>query len=131
MNILAVCGASVITSVLALMLKKHGSELSFILAVCSVTLIAAYILSCVVLSIEEIKDIIQKSQINSRYIEIILKCVGICFLTEFSCDCCKDAAQSALSGVVLLSGRICILITALPLFTEFLDFALSLSGGSI
>ena len=131
MNILAVCGASVITAVLALMLKKHGSELSFILAVCSVTLIAAYILSCVVLSIEEIKNIIQKSQINSRYIEIILKCVGICFLTEFSCDCCKDAAQSALSGVVLLSGRICILITALPLFTEFLDFALSLSGGSI
>ena len=131
MNILAVCGASVITSVLALMLKKHGSELSFILAVCSVTLIAAYILSCVVLSIEEIKNIIQKSQINSRYIEIILKCVGICFLTEFSCDCCKDAAQSALSGVVLLSGRICILITALPLFTEFLDFALGLSGGSI
>lgn len=131
MNILAVCGAAVIASILAVLLKKQGSEYSFILTVCSVTLIVTYVLSSVVLSLTSVREIFQKTNLNNRYIEILLRCVGICFLTEFSCDCCKDASQSALSGVVLMAGRICVLITSLPLFTEFLNLALSLSGGRI
>lgn len=129
MNILAVCGAAVLTSILAVLLKRQGAEYSFILVICAVTLIVTYIMSSVVFSIDAVKDIFQKSNFNSKYIEIILKCIGICFLTEFSCDCCKDASQNALSGVVLMSGRICVLITSLPLFLEFLEMALSLSGG--
>ena len=43
----------------------------------------------------------------------------------------KDASQNALSSAVLISGRICVLITALPLFEEFLNLALMLSGGEV
>lgn len=130
MNIIGVCTAAVIASILAVVLKKSGAEYSFILTVCAVCLILTYILTSVVLSLSTIGDIFAKAGITEKYIVILLKCVGICFLTEFSCDCCKDASQNALSSVVLLSGRICVLITALPLFEEFLSLTLLLSGGS-
>lgn len=131
MNIVGVCSAAVIASVLAVVLKKSGAEYSFILSVCTVALVLTYILSAVVASVTEIEEIFARSQMNEKYIVILLKCVGICFLTEFSCDCCKDSSQSALASVVLISGRICVLITALPLFEEFLDLALTLSGGEV
>jgi len=118
-------------SMIALILKKQGSEFSLIIIVAIVTMISAYLLSNIVLSLDFINKIISGANINSGYIKILLKCIGICFLTEFTCDCCKDASQSAISGAVLLCGRVCVLITALPLFSEFLSFAVQLSGGSV
>lgn len=131
MNIISVCAAAVVTSFLAVVLNKHGCEYSFILTIASVTMIFIYILSNVVLSIEYIEDIFKKTSINTEYIAILLKCIGICFVTEFSFDCCKDASAQALSGIVLLCGRISVLVTALPLFTEFLGITLQLSGGKV
>ena len=131
MNIISVCAAAVLASFLAVLLKKQGYEYSFILTVSSITLIVVYILSSVIMSIGYIEEIFNKTTLNKEYLLILLKCIGICFVTEFTCDCCKDASQQALSGVVLLGGRVCVLITALPLFTEFLSIALQLSGGSV
>lgn len=131
MNIIGVCSAALIASVLATVLKKSGAEYSFILTVSASALVFVYVLSVVVTSLTQIGEIYARSQMNEKYIVILLKCVGICFLTEFSCDCCKDASQNALSSAVLISGRVCVLITALPLFEEFLNLALMLSGGEV
>ncbi len=131
MNILSVCAASVVASLFAVVLKKQGFEYSFILTLTSITLIVIYIISSVVLSIDYIKEVFAKTQLSTEYLVVLLKCIGICFVTEFTCDCCKDASQQALSGTVLLCGRISVLVTALPLFTEFLSMALKLSGGTV
>jgi len=128
---MSVCGAAVAASLLAVILKKQGMEYSFILTICAVTMLFVYILSSIVVSVDYIKGIFDRTEINKSYLTILLKCIGICFITEFTCDCCKDASQQALSGTVLLCGRISVLITALPLFTEFLSIALRLSGGSV
>ena len=125
------CAACVLSSLLALLLKKQGSDLSVILVLCTVTLIISYILSDIALSVDAVKEIFKQTDMNSDYLKVLLKCIGICFITEFTCDCCKDASQSALCGTVLLCGRICVLLTALPLFTSFLDISLKLSGGSV
>lgn len=129
MNIICICAAAVVSSVLAVLLKKHNAEYSLILTVCAVALIMMYVISSVVVAVSGIEDVFAKSNLNTVYIEILLKCVGICFITEFTCDCCKDASQSALSSVVLMSGRICVLLTSFPLFEEFLSLALDLTGG--
>lgn len=131
MNIYLVCAFSVVVAIMAVLLKKYGSEYSFALSVCSVAIILLYILSSVITAVDTAVNMFSGTGINTNYLQILLKCVGICFLTEFSCDCCKDASQGALSNTVLMAGRICVLITALPLFTEFLNLSLNLSGGSI
>lgn len=131
MNIISICAAGVVASILAVFLKKNNAEYSLILAVSGVVLIGVYILSSVVVALISVDEIFDRTNLDTKYIEVLLKCLGVCFLTEFSCDCCKDASQNALSSMVLLSGRICVLITALPLFEEFLELALSLSNGGI
>ncbi len=131
MNISLVCGCAFVAAIVTVLLKKYSFEYSFIISICAVSLICLYILASVLPSLDSINSIINNSGLDSNYLKIMLKCVGICFLTEFSCDCCKDASQTALSNAVLTSGRICVLLTALPLFREFLDFVLKLSGGSV
>ncbi len=129
MNVFSICISCVVASVLSLLLKKQNAEYSLILTVATATLVITCIMSEILIVVSGIKDIMKVAGVNSDYIVILLKCVGICFLTEFSCDCCKDASQNTLSTVVLISGRICILVAAFPLFEEFLSLSLSLSRG--
>ena len=131
MNVISICVAAVISSVFAVLLKKYNAEYSLILGICTLTLIISYIISSVVIAVSNIKEIFVTSTLSLSYLEILLKCIGICFITEFTCDCCKDASQNALSYAVLFSGRLCVLVTSLPLFKEFLSLALNLTVGAV
>lgn len=131
MNVISICVAAVISSVFAVLLKKYNAEYSLILGICTLTLIISYIISSVVIAVSNIKEIFATSTLSLSYLEVLLKCIGICFITEFTCDCCKDASQNALSYAVLFSGRLCVLVTSLPLFMEFLSLALNLTVGAV
>ena len=49
---------------------------------------------------------------------ILLKTLGVCFLTQLSADSCRDAGEGALAAKVELAGKLFIVILALPLFQQ-------------
>jgi len=126
---LTVCAAGIVASVLALILKKNNAEYSFILTVSASAMIIMYIAGALIEAVSGVKDLFASSNMSVTYLTLLLKCVGICFLTEFTCDTCKDAGQAALADIVLFSGRIFVLVSALPLFSELLNIVTELSGG--
>lgn len=129
MSSLTVCAAGIIASILAIVLKKYNVEYSFILTISASAIIITYIAGALIEAVSGIKDIFAMSNMSVTYLTLLLKCVGICFLTEFTCDTCKDAGQAALSDIVLFSGRMLVLVSALPLFSELLNMVINLSGG--
>ena len=58
-----------------------------------------------------------------------MKTLGICFLTQFAVDSCKDAGESALASKVELAGKVTVVVMALPLFQSIASTAVSLVGG--
>ena len=131
MSILSVCAAALVASILAVVLKRHNAEYSLILTLGAVTIICVTVISEIALTLTGVSSLIKSAGVNQKYIKILFKCIGICFLTEFTCDTCKDASQTALSSIVLMAGRICTLVAALPLFEEFIELSLNLSGGKL
>lgn len=129
MSAVTVCAAGVIASILAIVLRKNNAEYSIILTVCTCAILVSYIAGALIEAISGVKEIFSASDMSATYLTILLKCVGICFLTEFTCDTCKDAGQATLSNIVLFGGRIFVLISALPLFSELLGMVKELSGG--
>ena len=67
--------------------------------------------------------------ISGEYGVILLKTLGVCFLTQLSADSCRDAGEGALAAKVELAGKLFIVILALPLFQQIAGSALSLIGG--
>ncbi len=129
MSAITICSAGIIASILAIVLKKNNTEYSIILTVCASAVMVTYLAGVIIESVGGIKEIYTQSGLSESYISLMLKCVGICFLTEFTCDTCKDAGQASLAGIVLFGGRISVLILTLPLFSELLAIVLELSGG--
>ncbi len=131
MSILVVSLIGVTTAVLSLSLRRHNAEISIIIAIVGSIIIFVSVLLNLSGAYETVKSILKVSSVNTTYISILLKSVGICFLTEFASDCCLDAGQRALANNIAIAGKVIILITAMPLYKDVLDTVLSLTGGAV
>ena len=129
MSILSICVTAVVSVALTLTVKRHNQELAILISIgCSVIILLSlsrYLLE----SIDSIRAILSSANINSNYIVILLKVIGICFITEFTCDCTKEAGLDSLTGNLALAGKILVLITSMPMFFDILSMVTKLCGG--
>lgn len=126
MNIFSICVLAVVTVIIILTLRSRNSEIALMLGISCSIIILLSMLSQVSLIINTLNSIIAASNININYIVILLKVIGICLITEFAVNTCKDAGSQSLAGNVSLAGKIMVTITALPLYSDILNTVLSL-----
>ena len=126
MEIIALSVTAVIAAIISVLLKKYNPEYSIILSFCTGVLILFMIISKVTPIVDKMEDLISTTGIQAEYTSILLKTLGVCFLTQFSADSCKDAGESAMASKVELAGKIFIIVIALPLFEQVAKIALDL-----
>ena len=126
MNILSVCALAVIAVIVALTLRPKNAEIALMLTVACAVLILLAVLSQAGQIIGTVNSIVAAAQINTGYIAILLKVVGICLLTEFAVNTCRDAGCQSLAGNVSLAGKLVVTVTALPLYTDILNTVIGL-----
>lgn len=129
MNIVALVGIAIISTILSVMIKRYNPEYAIAISLISGVVIFASVLSRIVPAISQIKELISATGMSVQYGMILFKSLGICFLTQFAADSCKDAGEGALASKVELAGKVSIVIIALPLFEKITQTAVSLIGG--
>ena len=72
----------------------------------------------------EIREVINRTEMEAEWFVLLLKSLGMCYITQFSCDCCKDAGETALAGRIELAGKIAIIFMCLPLFKNIVTAVL-------
>ena len=131
MNIVAICALGVVVTVEAVTLKRYNGEYSLLISIAGCIFIFLSLITSINSLFDMVNKILSNAGISITYITILLKALGICFITEFACDCCKDAGQTALANNVSLAGKVMVLVTAIPLYTEILNTVLTLTGGAV
>lgn len=126
MNILSVCVLAVVTVIIIVALRPKNSEIALMLGLSCSVIILLSVLSQVSGVIDTINSIISVSQISTSYVVIVLKVIGICLLTEFAVNTCKDAGSQSLANNVSLAGKIMVTVISLPLYSDILNTVLSL-----
>ena len=131
MSILAVSFVGVTAAVISLSLRRYNAEISIAVAIVGSIIIFVSVLLNLNSVYDTVGSILNASSANLKYIVILLKAVGICFLTEFAGDCCFDAGQRALANNIAIAGKVLVLITAMPLYKDVLDTVLNLTGNAV
>ena len=131
MNILTISFVGVTTAVLSLSLRRYNAEISIAVAVIGSLIIFVSVLLNLSYVYETVKSLFNASSVNSTYMIIMFKSVGICFLTEFATDCCIDAGQRALANNIAIAGKVLVLVTSVPMYKDVLDTVLSLTGSAV
>ena len=54
---------------------------------------------------------------------MVVKCLGVCILTELASNTCRDAGEQAIGAKVELAGKVTLVLVSLPLFQRLLELA--------
>ena len=118
MNILSIGAVGIVAAALALTVRRYSAEQAILISVGAGVLILLCVIKEAITGLGAISEMLASASIKTEYIVILLKSLGICFVTEFACDTVSDAGMTSLSSNILLAGKIFVLITALPLFSD-------------
>ena len=128
MDMIVICGAAIMTAVLAVMLRQQSPHSALLLSLASGAVIILSILKNVPDLLSGVQAILSDSGIDTQSVAVLLKVVGICFVTEFTCDCVTEAGMLSLSTNISFAGKILVLFTALPLFQNILTIITSIQS---
>lgn len=126
MNMLSICVLAVTTVILIVTLRPKNEEIAIMLGIACSVLILLSVMSNAVGIIDTVNNIIAVSGISTSYVVILLKVIGICLVTEFAVNVCKDAGSQSLASNVSLAGKLMVTFTSLPLYADILNVVLSL-----
>ena len=128
-NVVGIAGVAVCAAIIAAMLRRYHQEYAVMVGIAAGIVILVEILANIAPAVRQIETLLSATGISSSYAVILLKTLGVCFLTEFAADACRDAQENALAAKVELGGKIAIVVLALPLFEKIAQTVNGLIGG--
>jgi stage III sporulation protein AD len=130
MDIMAICALAVVSAVMALLLRHRSPQTALLISIGAGVVILLTFIRQIVLTADDIRLILEAGGVSSGDVMILLKTLGICFITEFTCDTVTEAGMLSLATNLSFAGKLTVLITALPLFRELIGLVSAMVNGS-
>ena len=121
MEILKISAFALIATIVIVLIKQEKKEIGVTISIFAAVLIAVY----GIVKLEDIVnltfDLSKNAGVNAKYLEIILKVVGIAYIIELTKDVCVDSGETALAGKVEMAGKILIVSSTLPIISGIVE----------
>ncbi len=101
---------------------SYGKDFKSTIKVAGGILLAAMTLMLASPLFELVAGMSEKSYLNT-YFGILIKAVGISFLTYVLSSVCRDCGETSIAGYAEFAGKVEILIIAIPLIEDILEIA--------
>ncbi|EHI99736.1 MULTISPECIES: stage III sporulation protein AD [unclassified Clostridium] len=108
------------------LIRRSGSEIGPLLCIGASALILLIMIEPLKEIVDFIKEIADKANIDTVYIGIVLKILAIAYIASFSSALCKDANADSLATQIDFSGKIMILLLAIPILMAVLNSILQI-----
>lgn len=126
MEVVRVVGLAIVGVVLLALVRRTKPEIGVVLAIAcgAVILIMAVARAGELLAL--IRDLAVKAGVDAGYTLLLLRVIAIAFVTEFGAQVCRDAGEEAVARAVEITGKIMVLIVAVPVVKAVLEVLASL-----
>lgn len=114
---------------LALMLKHTRPEFAVYLSIATSVLLLILAVGRLEVVVESVKLIQSSISVQTAYIQVLLKIIGITYISEFASDICRDAGYSTIAGQIGVFSKLSILAVSMPIITALLDTIHGFLGG--
>ena len=115
-----IAAVGLICAVLSLAVRSWRPEFSIYISAASGQVLFAMVYSQLEGIISGVSGLFQKSGSAGVYFPVLLKVIGIAYLTDFSAQVCRDAGEIGMASKVEMAGKIFIFYAALPVFTALI-----------
>ena len=120
MSIIQMAGVGVVGTLLALQFKNGKNEYA-IYTVIAVSLVLFYGMKDKLELIQDtVSTISSLVNINTDYVAILLKMIGITYVAEFATGICKDAGYQTIASQIEIFAKLTILTFSMPVLEALL-----------
>lgn len=128
MTVYSVILAALAAAVLIVTVKQYKPELALPLGIAAGAVVLAAVVSFAMPLVSQLKSIAENSGIKNEYFILMLKSLGICYITQFAADICTDFGQSSLASKIELFGKVALAAVNLPLIISLINTVSNLVG---
>lgn len=126
MKIVSIAGICITASVMCKLFSESGKEYALYIKLAAAAAVMSMIIIFVSPIAETIRNIYSRAGADEEYLTVLFKALGICYITQFACDICKDSGENALATQAELAGKISLMVIALPLFESLANIVAKL-----
>ena len=122
-DLFAIAVFCITATVLALVLRQYRPEFAiFVSLACSVAVVL-YVARGIGQVMEELELLFSNTLLSEELIQVVLKCLGVCILTELAGQTCRDAGENAIGAKIELAGKVTLVVVSIPLFQQLINVA--------
>lgn len=125
-EIVRIIGIGLIGTILIIVIKQYSPEFAIYISLITGIIILYLALGELTNIINLLRQICDKSGINSKFLTILIKMTGIAFLAEFAISICKDAGESAIASKLELGSKAIIISMSIPIIYNLLEVILKI-----
>ena len=122
----AVVGIGLIVAMMSVLLRQYRPEFALLTALAATILIFTGMSQWLIPAAQRVRELLEQEPELAGSATILLKAVGVCFITQLACDLCRDAGENAIAARVETAGKAAILLISLPLFEQVLELVMVL-----
>ena len=124
--IFKIIAIGLITCFAVLIVKPIKNDFALIIGVVGGIVILSMVLNCFSSLFSSFSNIVERTGLNKDIFSLIIKIVGIGYLTEFSANLCSDCGNNGLADKMLLGGKVALLVLSLPIINNILSIVTEL-----
>ncbi len=121
MDIVRIAALGIVGALLGILLKGQKKEYELFVTLGVSLCIFYFIISKLELVLTVINRMQEYVELDTGYIAILMKMIGITYVSEFSANLCRDAGYQAVAGQIEMFGKLSILVISMPVLLVLLE----------
>lgn len=126
MEIIKIVAFAFLSLFIVMIFKDRRNDLAVQVSIAAGVIIFIFMLTKITVVLEFIQKLAADAHIDAVYLTTVFKILGIAYLATFSSEICRDAGENGLASKVEFSGKILILVLAIPILMAVLQSILKI-----
>ncbi len=129
MSIVKLVGIAVLGVIIVQLLRSSKPEFATLATIATGVVMLIVLVNSLSSVIVAFQGIIDKSGLPNSLFTLVLKIIGIGYLTEYSASICEDAGCASLGSKIQLGGKLVIFGLSIGIITNLIDVVSKISIG--
>lgn len=126
MDILKIALTGIVSVLLYALVKQLKPEMAPLTAIGAACIILVAITDSLLDATGALEEMLVLSGLEKQNVSLLIKALGICIVTQFASDICRENSASSIATAVELAGRLGMLMLALPMIETVARIAIGL-----
>lgn len=126
MNIVKIVFLCLLAVLLYALMRQLRPEFAPLVALAGVGVILVQLIGVLLNVSSTVENLISLAGLEKENVEILIKALAVCVITQFAADVCYDNSFSSAAAAVELAGRVGAIALAMPMIKAAVEIAIGL-----